>query len=685
LGKPNPLDPQARIEELRRLINYHNYRYYVLDSPEISDAEYDRLFRELVELETAYPSLVTPDSPTQRVGAPPAEQFESHTHLLPMLSLNNAFDEGELRAFDARVKRALALPPEAPIEYVTELKIDGLAVSLTYENGVLVTGATRGDGFSGENVTNNIRTIRSIPLRIPQSLDAASDAPPVPRLMEVRGEVYMTHAEFQKVNEERIEAGEPAFANPRNAAAGSVRQLDPSITARRRLQIFVYGLGFVENGGFTTHWEVLETLRKWGFRVSDHRRLCPSIEEALQFIREWESKREELDYDIDGVVVKVNSLALQAELGQVSRSPRWAIAYKYPPDQATTVIREIRVQVGRTGALTPVAIMDPVPLGGVTVSRATLHNEDEIARKDVRVGDTVVIQRAGEVIPEVVRVVLEKRPPGTEPFKMPTHCPVCGSAVERPEGEAVARCTGIACPAQLRERIRHFASRDAMDIEGLGTALVEQLVETGLVKDPGDLYFLKDRRSELVSLERMGEKSADNLLKAIEDSKNRSLDRLIFALGIRHVGSTVARALAERFRSLDALANASVEEIAEIPGVGSVIASSVHTFFQQPSNKAVIEKLRAAGVKMVMEEAPEVGERPFEGKTFVFTGTLASMTRSEAERLVAQLGGHAASSVSKNTDYVVAGENPGSKLTKAQQLGITILTEEEFKRMAGIQ
>ncbi|MGC8834025.1 MAG: NAD-dependent DNA ligase LigA [Armatimonadota bacterium] len=685
MGKPNPLDPQARIEELRRLINYHNYRYYVLDSPEISDAEYDRLFRELVELETAYPSLVTPDSPTQRVGAPPAEQFESHTHLLPMLSLNNAFDEGELRAFDLRVKRALALPPEAPIEYVTELKIDGLAVSLTYENGVLVTGATRGDGFSGENVTNNIRTIRSIPLRVPQNLDAASNVPPVPRLMEVRGEVYMTHAEFQKVNEERIKSGEPAFANPRNAAAGSVRQLDPSITARRRLQIFVYGLGFVENGGFTTHWEVLETLRKWGFRVSDHRRLCPSIEEAVQFIREWESKREGLDYDIDGVVVKVNSLALQTELGQVSRSPRWAIAYKYPPDQATTVIREIRVQVGRTGALTPVAIMDPVPLAGVTVSRATLHNEDEIARKDIRVGDTVVIQRAGEVIPEVVRVVLEKRPPGTKPFKMPTQCPVCGSAVERPEGEAVARCTGIACPAQLRERIRHFASRDAMDIEGLGTALVEQLVETGLVKDPGDLYYLKNRRSELVSLERMGEKSADNLLKAIEDSKNRSLDRLIFALGIRHVGSTVARALAERFRTLDALANASAEEIAEVPGVGAVIASSVHTFFQQLSNKAVIEKLRAAGVKMTMDEAPEAGEKPFEGKTFVFTGTLSSMTRSEAERLVVQLGGHAASSVSKNTDYVVAGENPGSKLTKAQQLGITILTEEEFKRMAGIQ
>ncbi|MGQ9524827.1 MAG: NAD-dependent DNA ligase LigA [Armatimonadota bacterium] len=677
------LDPEKRIAQLRELINYHNYLYYVLDSPEISDSEYDRLFRELVELETAYPSLVTPDSPTQRVGAPPAEQFETHTHREPMLSLSNAFDAGELRAFDSRVKRALGLPADASIEYVAELKIDGLAVSLTYQDGTLVTGATRGDGFTGENVTANLRTVRSIPLRIPVPAANSTQVRPVPHLLEVRGEVYLTHAEFAKVNAERTEAGEPAFANPRNAAAGSVRQLDPNVTARRRLQILVYGVGYVEDGGFATHWEVLETLKSWGFRVSEHRRLCHSIDDAFRFIEEWEPRRESLDYDIDGVVVKVNSLQLQTELGQVSRSPRWAIAYKYPPDQATTVIREIRVQVGRTGALTPVAIMDPVPLAGVMVSRATLHNESEIARKDVRVGDTVVIQRAGEVIPEVVRVVLEKRPPGTVPFTMPTHCPECGAEVEKPEGEAVARCTGIACPAQIRERIRHFASRDAMDIEGLGTALVEQLVSTGLVRDPGDLYFLKDHRSELVALERMGEKSADNLLQAIEASKTRSLDRLIFALGIRHVGQTAARALADRFQSLEAIAQASVEEIAATPGVGEITANSVATFFRNESTKVLMRKLSEAGVVTAAGEITPA-ERPLEGKTIVFTGGLSTMTRSEAERLVAQLGGRPSSSVSKNTDFVVAGENPGSKLAKAQQLGVPVLSEEEFRRLAGL-
>ena len=683
MGDARQLDPEARIAQLRELINYHNYRYYVLDSPEISDAEYDRLFRELLELEAAYPSLVAPDSPTQRVGAPPAEQFEPHTHREPMLSLSNAFDEGELRAFDSRVKRALGLAPDTPVEYVTELKIDGLAVSLTYQDGVLITGATRGDGFAGENVTANLKTVRSIPLRIPPPGTDTNRVRPIPSLLEVRGEVYLTHAEFSKVNAERTEAGEPTFANPRNAAAGSVRQLDPGITARRRLQILVYGVGYVENGAFATHWEVLEALRSWGFRVSEHRRLCPTIDDALEFIREWERRREDLDYDIDGVVVKVNSLQLQTELGHVSRSPRWAVAYKFPPDQATTVVREIRVQVGRTGALTPVAIMDPVPLAGVMVSRATLHNESEIARKDVRVGDTVVIQRAGEVIPEVVRVVLEKRPPDTQPFTMPTRCPECGAEVEKPEGEAVARCTGIACPAQIRERIRHFASRDAMDIEGLGSALVEQLVSTGLVTDPGDLYFLKHHRDELIALERMGEKSVDNLLQAIEASKTRPLDRLIFALGIRHVGQTAARALADRFQSLEALASASAEDIAATPGVGGITAHSVVTFFRNESTKTLMRKLADAGVVTTAGEAVPA-ERPLEGKTVVFTGGLTTMTRSEAERLVAQLGGRPSSSVSKNTDFVVAGENPGSKLAKAHQLGIRVLTEEQFRSLAGI-
>lgn len=670
------MDPEARMAELRRLLNYHNYRYYVLDSPEIPDEEYDRLFRELQDLEAAYPDLVTPDSPTQRVGAAPLEAFATHTHREPMLSLSNAFSEDELRAFDTRIKRMLGLGEHDRIVYVAELKIDGLAVSLTYEDGLLTKGATRGDGYTGEDITTNLRTIRSIPLRL--------HAPPTPpRVVEVRGEVYMTHAEFAAVNEERANAGEPTFANPRNAAAGSVRQLDPRITARRRLQSLMYAMGYVENGRPDTHWRLLETLRDWGFRVSPHSRLCHSMDEVVDFVREWETRREELDFDIDGVVVKVNSIAMQDELGYVSRSPRWAIAYKYPPTQATTVIREIRVQVGRTGALTPVAIMDPVPLAGVVVSRATLHNESEIARKDVRVGDTVVIQRAGDVIPEVVRVVPEKRPPDAVPFAMPDRCPVCGSAVDKPPDEAVARCTGIACPAQVKERIRHFASRNAMDIEGLGAALVEQLVDTGLVADPGDLYFLKEKKDQLVSLERMAEKSASNLLAAIEASKSRPLDRLIFALGIRHVGATVARALAERFRDLDALASATEDEIAATPGVGPTIARSVVTFFQQEFTRTLIQKLKAAGVNLKAEtEAP--AQRPLEGKSFVFTGALATMTRGEAERLVAQLGGRPSSSVSKATSYVVAGENAGSKLDKARQLGVPVLTEQEFRRMAGL-
>ena len=670
------MDPEARMAELRRLLNYHNYRYYVLDSPEIPDEEYDRLFRELQDLEAAYPDLVTPDSPTQRVGAAPLEAFATHTHREPMLSLSNAFSEDELRAFDTRIKRMLGLGEHDRIVYVAELKIDGLAVSLTYEDGLLTKGATRGDGYTGEDITTNLRTIRSIPLRL--------HAPPTPpRVVEVRGEVYMTHAEFAAVNEERANAGEPTFANPRNAAAGSVRQLDPRITARRRLQSLMYAMGYVENGRPDTHWRLLETLRDWGFRVSPHSRLCHSMDEVVDFVREWETRREELDFDIDGVVVKVNSIAMQDELGYVSRSPRWAIAYKYPPTQATTVIREIRVQVGRTGALTPVAIMDPVPLAGVVVSRATLHNESEIARKDVRVGDTVVIQRAGDVIPEVVRVVPEKRPPDAVPFAMPDRCPVCGSAVDKPPDEAVARCTGIACPAQVKERIRHFASRNAVDIEGLGAALVEQLVDTGLVADPGDLYFLKEKKDQLVSLERMAEKSASNLLAAIEASKSRPLDRLIFALGIRHVGATVARALAERFRDLDALASATEDEIAATPGVGPTIARSVVTFFQQEFTRTLIQKLKAAGVNLKAEtEAP--AQRPLEGKSFVFTGALATMTRGEAERLVAQLGGRPSSSVSKATSYVVAGENAGSKLDKARQLGVPVLTEQEFRRMAGL-
>lgn len=683
------VDKQAaagRIEQLRQRINYHNYRYYVLDSPVVSDAEYDRLMQELAKLEAEHPDLVTPDSPTQRVGAAPAAAFESYTHRMPMLSLQNAFGIDELEAFDQRVKRMLAMPADAGIEYVAELKIDGLAISLTYENGLFVRGATRGDGYSGEDITTNLRTVKAIPLRL---METRSETPPgpsperrggiaIPEFIEVRGEVYMLHEEFRRINLEREQAGESSFANPRNAAAGSVRQLDSTITAKRNLDIFVYGVGQVQGVEFSTHWETLQALRSWGFKVNPNVRQCASIEEIRGYIAEWTEKRETLGYDIDGIVTKVNSIELQERLGYVARSPRWAIAYKFAPMQETTVIRDIIVQVGRTGALTPVADMDPVEVGGVTVSRATLHNEDEIQRKDVRIGDTVVIQRAGDVIPEVVQVIKEKRTGAEKPFKMPEKCPVCGGGVERLEGEAVARCVNLACPAQVKERIVHFTSRNALKIEGVGPAQVDQLVERGLVRDPADLYSLK--MEDLLTLERMGEKLASNTLSAIEGSKHPALSRLIYGLGIRHVGEHVAQVLADHFGSLEAIEKASEEELACVPEIGPVIAESIAGFFAEEHNRRILEKLRRAGV------IPKAGKRAegglFEGKTFVFTGTLKSSTREEAEETVRRLGGRAASSVSKNTDFVVAGEEAGSKLQKARDLGITVLSEDEFLRMA---
>lgn len=692
-----------RIEELRREINYHNYRYYVLDQPVISDAEYDRLMQELINLESQYPELITPDSPTQRVGAPPAEAFESYTHRQPMLSLSNAFSYEELVAFDQRIKRMLGMPYEANIEYVAELKIDGLAVSLTYENGRFVRGATRGDGFTGEDVTANLKTIKSIPLVMfnPEATNQSDDTTEqasaettlfpeisattnvttakkfkIPTVVEVRGEVYMLHEEFRRINREREEAGEPAFANPRNAAAGSVRQLDPSVTARRNLDIFCYGIGYIEGVEFATHWEVLQALKAWGFKVNPHTRLCPSLSSVNDFLNEWAERRHTLGYDIDGVVVKVNSLEFQNRLGYVARSPRWAIAYKFPATQETTVVRDIIVQVGRTGALTPVAIMDPVEVGGVTVSRATLHNEDEIRRKDVRIGDTVVVQRAGEVIPEVVQVIKEKRTGKERPFVMPSKCPVCGGDVERPEGEAVARCVNLACPAQIKERIIHFASRTALNIEGFGPAHVDQLVDRGLIRDPADLYYLK--KEDLLTLERMGEKLATKILEAIQKSKNTTLPRLLYGLGIRHVGEHVAQVLADHFGSLDAIARASEEELSLVPEVGPVVAKSIVSFFRQESNRRIIEKLRQAGV---VPQPPRATGTQLAGKTFVFTGELKSMTRDQAEEAVRRLGGRATSSVSRNTDYVVAGPGAGSKLERAQQLGITIINEEEFLKM----
>ncbi len=688
----------ARIDELRREINEHNYRYYVLDQPSVSDAEYDRLMRELMRLEEERPELVTPESPTQRVGAAPAAAFESYAHRIPMLSLSNAFGAEELVAFDQRVKRNLGLESDAPVEYVAELKIDGLAISLTYENGRFTRGATRGDGFSGEDITANLRTIRAIPLALHRSsfsVQRSASGPgtelplfstadhsslithQVPEYVEVRGEVYLTHDEFERINREREEAGEPTFANPRNAAAGSIRQLDPSITASRRLDIWLYAIGFMEGVSFDTHWEVLQALRSWGFKVNPNIRLCADIEAVLAYIEEWALKRDTLNYDIDGIVVKVNSLAYQDRLGFVARSPRWAIAYKFPATQATTIIRGIIVQVGRTGAITPVAEMEPVEVGGVTVSRATLHNEDEIRRKDIRIGDTVVIQRAGDVIPEVVEVIKEKRTGHETEFRMPTRCPACESLLEKPEGEAVLRCVNVACPAQVKERIEHFASRGALNIEGIGPAQVDQLVETGLVHDPGDLYSLTF--DELVTLERMGKKLAEKILANIQASKNTTLQRLIYGLGIRHVGEHVAQVLADCFKSLDKVENASADELSQVPEIGSVIAQSIADFFAEPHNRAVLEKLRAAGV-VPKAEVPKAGG-VFDGKTFVFTGTLQRFKREEAEEMVRQRGGRAASSVSKNTDYVVAGAEAGSKLQKARDLGIPVLTEEEFVEM----
>jgi len=657
------------VEELRRQIEHHNYCYYVLDQPEISDAEYDRLMRRLQELEEQYPELVVPESPTQRVGAQPVEQFGTVRHSIPMLSLDNALDGQEFREWWKRTSDGLG---GEPFEVVAEPKLDGLAVELIYENGRFSLGATRGDGYTGEDVTQNLRTIRSVPLRL-RKRDG------IPSRLEARGEVYMEVERFREFNRQREAAGEQPFANPRNAAAGSLRQLDPRVTASRPLEILLYGVGVVEGVELGTHAEELALLKELGFRVVPHR-ICRSPEEVQGFWAEMNERREELPYEADGIVVKVNSRAQQERLGVRSRSPRYAVAYKFPPRQETTVVRDIAVQVGRTGALTPVAKLEPVQVGGVTVSNATLHNQDEIERKDVRIGDTVIIQRAGDVIPEVVAVVKSNRTGKERKFQMPDRCPVCGAQVERPEGEVVARCINFACPAQVKARIEHFASRGGMDIEGLGTKLVEQLVEKDLVRSPADLYFLK--KEQLVGLERMAEKSAENLLNALEASRSRPLARCIYALGIRHVGEHVAEVLAERFGSLEALMNASYEDLEATPEVGPVVARSVREFFDREDNLKAIARLREGGVKFPpVERRAAAGEGKLAGKTFVFTGALSRFSRSEAEALVRQHGGRAASSVSKNTDFVVAGEKPGSKLAKAEKLGVKVISEDDFVKM----
>ena len=665
-------DAAQRVRELRELILYHNRRYYVLDDPEITDVEYDALMRELAALEEAHPELADPNSPSRRVGGEVAASFEPVVHEIPMLSLDNVFSEELLRAFDARVRRATGLPS---VEYMAEPKIDGLAISLTYRDGRLSVGATRGDGERGENVTANLRTIRSIPLVLPEG---------APEFLTVRGEVYMRKPDFVRLNEEREERGEPVFANPRNAAAGSLRQQDPHVTASRKLDAFFYYLPISEQLGASTHREALERMRSLGFRVNDKITLCRDIERVIAFIRDIAGMRESLPYEIDGAVVKVNRFDLQKGLGFTSRSPRWATAYKYPAQQAETTVRDIVVQVGRTGVLTPAAEFEPVDVGGVTVSRASLHNQDYVQAKDIRIGDRVIIQRAGDVIPEVVRVLTERRTGLEREFTMPTVCPECGSSVVREAGEAATRCVNLSCPARVREGLIHFASRDAMDIDGMGPSTVERLLAAGLVRNVADIYTLT--QEQLEGLERMGEKSAANLAAAIERSKANPLYRVIFALGIRHVGENVAKLLAGHFRSMDALAHAAQADLLEVPTIGGAIAESAVEFFESEQNRAAIRRLAEAGVRMADEapagsEAPGVDESEFRGKSFVFTGALKRFTRQRAEETAQMLGGRTVSSVSRKTDYVVAGEDAGSKLARARELGVRVLSEQDFVDM----
>lgn len=659
--------PADRAEELRALLHHHNYCYYILNRPEISDAEYDRLFNELKELEAAHPELLTPDSPTQRVGGAVAEGFASVEHRVPMLSLDNAYTAEEIREFEARLRRAL---PGESFTYVCEPKVDGLGVALLYEKGRLLRGATRGDGRLGEDITQNLKTVRTIPLRLRGPLAELET-------LEVRGEVYMTHEAFARLNRTLEAEGEEPFANPRNAAAGSVRQKDSSITARRPLDFSVYAVSHAVPDPFTSHWDAMQALNGAGFRVNPRARRCPDIEAVIAVCAELERDRMRLGYDADGVVVKVDSLDQQRRLGATTHHPRWAVAYKFPAQQATTVVRKILVNVGRTGALTPSALLDPVEIAGATISRATLHNADEIERLDVREGDTVVVERAGDVIPHILRVLQEKRPAGAVPFLFPTTCPVCGSAAFRPEGEVVSRCTNSACPARLKEGLLHYGSRRAMDIEHLGEAVVEQLVDRGLVRTFADLYGLGV--DHLAALERLAEKSASNLHAAIQGSKGRGLGRLLFALGIRYVGESVARILAMEFGSMDRLARATEEQLGAVHGIGPRIAQSVALFFQQPENRRLIAALQRAGVKMTEEAS--AGPKPLLGKTFVLTGGLSRLSRDEAKAAIRRLGGRVSASVSRKTDYVIVGRDPGSKAEEAKRLGIPMLDEEAFQAL----
>jgi DNA ligase (NAD+) len=665
----------ARAAELRELLERYNYRYHALDNPEVPDAEYDRLMLELRDIETRYPELRTTDSPTQRVGAVPVAAFGAVRHRIPMLSLDNAFSEEEVRDFDRRIRERL--PQSKSIRYSAEPKLDGLAISARYEGGVYVQGATRGDGETGEDITQNLKTIRALPLKL--------RAAKAPRLLEVRGEVFMPLAGFERFNKEAVARGEKSFVNPRNAAAGSLRQLDPRMTAARPLDLFIYGIGHVEGGDLPLqHGQMLELLRRWGFKICPQSRVVESVDGCLEYYREMGAARAKLPYQIDGVVYKADDLELQRQLGYVSRAPRWAIAHKFPAEEASTRVRGIEFQVGRTGALTPVARLDPVFVGGVTVSNATLHNMDEMTRKDVRPGDTVVMRRAGDVIPEVVRVLTERRIAGAKLVALPDKCPVCGSPVMREPDQAVARCTGgRACAAQRKEEIKHFASRRALDIQGLGDKLIDQLVDRDWVRTPADLFELK--AAKLATLDRMGDKSAQKLQSAITAAKHTTLPRFLYALGIRDVGEATASALAHHFGDAAALRAATAEEIQRVPDVGPVVAGNVHAYFRNAENAALVERLLTSG----MTWPPPVRPSPdlqdpcgeFAGKTFVLTGTLAKLTREAAEEAITQRGGKVSGSVSKKTDYVVVGEDAGSKLKKAHHLGIAVLDERAFLKL----
>ncbi len=662
----------TKVSRLREALHHHNYRYYVLDDPEVSDAEYDRMMQELIRLEETHPALASPDSPSARVGAPPLTKFETITHSIPMLSLDNGFKDEDILEFDRRVRRNLDIDSE--IRYTAEPKMDGVAVELVYEKGILVVASTRGDGVTGEVITANVKTIGAVPL-----LMQADDSAAVPSRLEARGEVFIGIDDFKKLNAERIDQELPPFANPRNAAAGSLRQLDSKITAGRPLEIFFYGAGVVEGFVSGSHWELLQSMKAWGFRINPLIRPKIRIGEAIDYYRELSDRRHQLAYDIDGMVIKVDSLALQRQLGATSRSPRWAIAYKFQALQATTLLENIEVQVGRTGALTPVAHLKPVNVGGVTVSRATLHNADEIKKKDVRIGDTVLVQRAGDVIPEVVKVIESKRTGAEIKFRMPAVCPVCNSRVIRIEGEAATRCINLSCTAQVKERIKHFASKGAFDIDGLGEKLVDQLVEKGLLSSYADLYKLDEKT--LAGLERMGDKSAKNLVTAIEASKRIGFARFLYALGIRQVGEHVAGLLANQFGSLDELMRCPREDLTAIEGIGPIVAESITRFFAQEKNQRILRQILASGVRIAFK--PPKMTDSLAGKTFVMTGTLANMTRDQAKAAIEAAGGRVGGSVSRKTDFLVVGESPGSKLAKARVLGVAIIDEARLSDLLG--